>query len=322
MQTQIIILKKKIEVNMMVDQICTYVLYAIQRIVQVRRTTISSLCVLHFLFSLVAIFANTLAIRALWKASSLPDNLRKLLLSLAFSDLGVGLFAQLMIAVVFRTAVNQNGENLEELCPIILTAFEIILFFLVCVSFLNVTAIAVDRLLAISLHLRYEELMTAERVLKALVAIWLVSFISSLLTVVIGIQSLELSVVFGFIGFLLTSVAYFRVYKVARYHQNQIHNQFDHQNGQERVLFRERKCALGVVYIYVIFVVSYLPHCSCLFLLIKDNLRISFLEAQNIALFFVFLNSSLNPLVYCWRFRQVREIMKSTLRKILRITAE
>ena len=302
---------------------CNYFLNVIQDLVEFRRTTVSSLYVLHFLFSPVTISGNILAIHALWKASSLPDNLRKLLLSLAFSDLGVGLFAQLMLAVILKIAVNENGENLEELCPITLTVFEIILFVLVSVSFLNVTAIAVDRLLAVSLHLRYKELVTPERLSIALVGTWLASFISTLSTVVIGIRTIDLGVIFGCIGFLLTSVAYFRVYKVARYHQNQIHNQLGQQNNvQESVLLRERKCALGSVYIYVIFVVSYLPHFCCLILLIKDNSRISFLEAQSIAIFFVFLNSSLNPLVYCWRFREVRVIMKSTLKKIFRISEE
>ena len=59
-----------------------------------------SLCALNFVFSPVATLGNALGIRALWKASSLLANLRKLLLSLAFSDLAVGLFAHTTCAVV------------------------------------------------------------------------------------------------------------------------------------------------------------------------------------------------------------------------------
>ena len=100
----------------------------------------------------MATFGNILVIRALWKASSIPANIKKLFLSLAVSDLAVGLFAQLMYAVVLRMAVN-GGHNFDLLCPTILTVCYFSLLPLACASFLNVTAIAVDRLLAINLHL-------------------------------------------------------------------------------------------------------------------------------------------------------------------------
>ena len=119
-------------------------------------------------FSPLATFGNTLAMQALRKSSFLPANMRKLFLSLALSDLAVGLFSHVMLAVVFNMAVN---SNLELLCPVTLTFCYVILYLLVCASFLNVTAIALDRLLAVALHLRYQELVTAKRVTVAIVAI-------------------------------------------------------------------------------------------------------------------------------------------------------
>ena len=62
-------------------------------------TVILAFCVLNLFFSLLATVRNHLAIRSLWKASSIPANLKKLYLSLAFSDLGVGFFAQLIVGV-------------------------------------------------------------------------------------------------------------------------------------------------------------------------------------------------------------------------------
>ena len=73
-----------------------------------------------------------------------------------------------MFAVVFTKALNYN---LDELCPVTLTISNVIIYFLGSASLLNVTAIAADRLLAVSLHLRYQELLTAKRVTVALVAI-------------------------------------------------------------------------------------------------------------------------------------------------------
>ncbi|XP_068735643.1 melanocyte-stimulating hormone receptor-like [Montipora capricornis] len=298
----------------MADQFCRHNLDQLRQIAESNRTTLSALCVLNLVFSPLATFGNTLAIQALRKTSFLPANMRKLFLSLALSDLAVGLFAHIMLAVVFNMAVN---SNLELLCPVILPSCFPILYLLVCASLLNVTAIAVDRLLAVSLHLRYQELVTAKRVTVAIVAIWLTSCTS--LCVFFTTLSLNIALVLTSVGFLLTTVAYFRVYNVARYHRNRIHHQFQQQNLQAVVLLRERKSSLNVIYIYAVFVACYLPNFCCLIFLKAGNSSDSVLAAYRVTLFFVLLNSSLNPLIYCWRYPEVRVIMKSILKKIFRV---
>ena len=106
----------------MAEEFCDYNLKGLGQFVQFHGTAVYSLCVLNFIFSPVAAFGNILVIRALWKASSMPANIKKLFLSLAVSDLAVGLFAQLMYAMVLRMAA--NGENnFDLLCPTILTVF-------------------------------------------------------------------------------------------------------------------------------------------------------------------------------------------------------
>ena len=104
----------------MAEEFCSYYLKGIGRLIQFHRTTMLSLCVLHFIFSPVAAFGNILAIRVLWKASSIPANMKKFFLSLAFSDLAVGLLAQFMVAVVLKMATN-GGHDFDSLCPTILT---------------------------------------------------------------------------------------------------------------------------------------------------------------------------------------------------------
>ena len=296
----------------MTDQFCKRRQVLLQQLVQSPNTALFSLCVLNFVFSPVATLGNALAIRALWKASSLPANLRKLLLNLAFSDLAIGLFAHTTYAAVF---VISKTLNLNVLCPLILTLSFFVPFCLAWASFLNVTAIAVDRLLAVSLHLRYAELVTSKRVTITLVAIWLTSCVFSLVRLM-KFDSYVIVVILGWIGFLLTTFAYVRVNIVARYHQNQIQAQFQPRNAEAMVLLRERKSALNVVYIYVVFVACYLPRFCSTF---ADTITGYPSVLSMFTLFFVFLNSSLNPLVYCWRYREVRQIMKGALKKIFRL---
>ena len=303
----------------MAKEFCSYYLKGLSRLVQFHRTTLLSLCVLHFIFSPVATFGNILAIRALWKASSMSANIKKLFLSLAVSDLAVGLFAQLMLAVVLRMAAN-GGHNFDLLCPTILTVCYFSLFLLACASFFNVTAIAVDRLLAITLHLRYQELVTSKRVIIALVSVWLTSGSAASLFVSLNIQNVTVGVIVEFVGILLTTVAYIRIYRVVRHHQNQIHSQLEQQNAQAMDLLRERKSAFNAVYFYVIFVACYLPFFCSGILLTIDSAQSSFWLTYHVTFFFVLLNSLLNTVVYCWRYREIRQIYKSTVKKIFRIT--
>ena len=58
-------------------------------------------------------------------------------------------------------------------------AFIITSSFLCFASFLGVTAVTVDRFLAIHLHLRYQELVTHKRVVAGVISIWVFSALIS-----------------------------------------------------------------------------------------------------------------------------------------------
>ena len=85
----------------MAEQTCTarFLDYWI-KLVSHRRSFFLGFCVLNFVFSLVATLGNLLAIRALMKTSTIPATVKKMFLSLAFSDLAVGLLPQLMTAIM------------------------------------------------------------------------------------------------------------------------------------------------------------------------------------------------------------------------------
>ena len=108
----------------MAVQFCTDKIEVLTQLVHLHGILVSTICVLNLIFSFVATFGNLLVIHALWKVSSIPTNLKKLFLSLAFCDLAVGLFAQLMfgviIAVMLKMAANGN-YNFDFLCPTIVT---------------------------------------------------------------------------------------------------------------------------------------------------------------------------------------------------------
>ena len=79
------------------------------------------LCVLNTFLPLIAIVLNSVTIHAIRKTSSasLPENMRVLLLNLAFSDLSVGSVVQsfYIINLTFRLK-SQQGENLQKMNPL------------------------------------------------------------------------------------------------------------------------------------------------------------------------------------------------------------
>lgn len=131
-----------------------------------------SICVLNALLALIAIALNSASIHAIRKTSTaLPKTLRALLLSVAVSDLGVGLMVQplYLVALVFKTKT-ETTEN-DPTTNILTTTSKIVSFLFPCASVLSVLALSVDRFLAVHLHLRYKEIVTHERVVAGVTSI-------------------------------------------------------------------------------------------------------------------------------------------------------
>ena len=288
---------------MMSAQFCAKELDVLVKLVYFQKDFMLSFCVLNFVISLVAVLGNLLVIRALWKASSIPANVRKLFLNLAFSDLAVGMLLQPMssviIAVMLKTA-STGDYNFHSMCPIIVNVFYFFIPLLGFSSFLNVTAIAVDRLLALLIHLRYQELVTSTRVNIALVSLWLTSGVVASIYISLPKGNDIVPTIIVFVGLLLTTAAYIRIYKVVRHHQNQIQSQLQMQNAQAVELLRQKKSAYNALFIYLVFLACYLPFHTSEILYIINSLRISFSMSRGASLFLVLVNCSLNPLVYCW----------------------
>ena len=309
----------------MVAQFCAQQVEEYETLLQHQATLMLILCVLNLVFSIVAILGNLLIIRALGKTSSIPATLKTLFLSLAVSDLAMGLFAQplfgVVIAVMFKMTVSGH-DNSDMFCPSLVTICHFSLFFLACASLLHVTLIAFDRLLTIFLHLRYQELVTPNRVSISLVCLWLTSGAAASIYIYLPSNNDRVSEVLELVGLLVTTVAYFRIYKTVRHHQIQIQIQSQCQtlSAQAMETLRERKSAINALIVYIVFLACYVPYLCCTILLMVDKLRVSFLAGYQISLFLILLNSSINPLVYCWRYREIRHISKNIVKDILRIT--
>ena len=273
-----------------------------------------ALCVFNAFSSYTAITLNTVTIYAMTNVS-LPKPLKTLLLSLAVSDLGVGLTVQPLHIAILLMKLEPNRT---------FTAFLVLLYLLSYASFLGVTALTLDRFLAIHLHLRYNELVTHKRVVAVVILIWIFSAILSSIRLLVPGRN-DAYVIFATIEIfclITTAVLYCKIYLAVRHHTNQIHTlqvQQEAQNGEMAKAARLRKSAVATFYVYLVFLVCYLPRiCSMIFVATRSKgsstaINIWFPYTYTL----VFINSSLNPLIYCWKMSHVRLAIMDILRKIL-----
>ena len=133
------------------------------------------------------------------------------------------------------------------------------MYLLLATSFLNVIFIAFDRLLAVSLHLRYQELVTPRRITIVLVSVWIISCVFAFLFIFFPKEIEMVAVVITVTGYILTTVVYVRIYKVVKYHHNQIYSQNQLQNAQTREAHRQRKSAYNSLFVAVVFLACYFP---------------------------------------------------------------
>ena len=263
---------------------------------------------------------NIITILALRKTSSLSKPLKTLLLSLAVSDLGVGLLVQPLYVAYLAISMEQNTET--QTFKITLGALQITGSFLSYASFFGGMALSAGRFLAIHYYLRYQELVTPKRVVAAVISVWVLSVIVSLIAFS-GLIPENIGAIIGgtieCVCYLTTAFFYFKIYLAVRHHSNQIHvlqAQLAHNGEVIANVMRQKKSAVGAFYLYLVFVACYLPH-----LCIWVNHLTTGLSTATWHLSFYFytlllLNSSLNPLIYSWKMTDIRHAVMDILRNI------
>ena len=267
--------------------------------------TIAVCVAVNVLLSFTALFGNCAILITLWKTPSLHSPESILLASLAVSDLAVGL----VIHPLYITAFLKNSYIQHNSFEVV---FDFLVTFLCNASFFTATAIGVDRLLAVQLHLRYEAVVTSFRVTGVVTLIWALSGLFSSTRLWIprvfynGLSPLT------FVLLVVNFGVYLKIYLIVRRHQIQIahQQQQQHQGHDGNIFWRLKKSAVNTFLVFTVLLFCYMP-CSLLFL--KGD-KLGFYSSSAavgiISTTITLLNSSLNPLLYCWRIREMRTAIK------------
>ena len=251
-----------------------------------------------------AVFAsigNVLILAALRKTSSLHVASKALLGNLGVTDLCVGLVLQPLFVAMLLSDI----QGTHKVPRFVLNSVS---FPLSAVSLLTMTVISVDRLLALYLWRTYREVVTLQRVLITLAVSWLLGavgrVIALLASVILYIAFSSASIVFCL---SVSSLSFLFIYRKLRRLQFQVNGKEVRRGERNRLnVEKYRKSASGMLYVCCAIWLCYLPFVLYMVVMGRIGHTPATLAARDLCLSLIMLNSSLNPVLYCWRISEVR----------------
>ena len=273
---------------------------------------IVTLFALNVFLSITASLGNILILIALYKVPSLHPPTKLLFRCLAFTDLGVGLVTQPFIAIIILSVITDINSSFLYYVAKVNTASA----FVFCgVSTGASTAISVDRLLALLLGLRYKHVITLRRVRAIVICVWLFAILAALLLL---LWNYLLSVIIGSVLVTLCVVisilSYAMIFIRLRQHQHQINHLQQGQPYEQSTplnIAKYKKTVSSIAWVQLTLMACYVTF-AIMVVLVNTGQIVGF---NGISLTLVYLNSSLSPILYCWKINEVRQAVKDTIRQ-------
>ena len=270
------------------------------------------LAAFNIFLSITACFGNILILIALHKVTSLYPPSKCLFRCLAVSDLCVGLFSHPLHTTYLMSYIKEMNSNIIHFISEVNSALSVTLC---AISLVTSTAISLDRLLALSLGMRYRQVVTLRRIRACIACSWMISV--SLGSVYFWKHRVLWIVAFSFaILCLVTSIfSYTKINLKLRQHQTQVQVHQGQPNGVRSPLdiARYKKTVSSILWVQLALLVCYVP--SCIVVLLRINgkeyfSRMAWLSVVTL----IYMNSSLNPILYCWKIIEVRHGVKNAIR--------
>ncbi|XP_064641234.1 histamine H2 receptor-like [Lineus longissimus] len=262
----------------------------------------------------VTIVANVFVIFAVLRHKKLMTATNYFVLSLSVADLFVGLAMPLDAATHIYPPLIQS----RYVC---LVRYSLI--YMACgASVTSMLWIAVDRYVAVTYSLRYPSIMTSERASLAIILIWIVNIFAGFLPL-LGLNrwrkgaacSLECTLdpeyifscfVYTFVCGIVMAFIHFMIFHKALGQNRRISAQHN-ATGPARVGGRIMKSIWTLVIILGTYMVCWLPmELIVISQFFHYNPSVSMYKTA--ALFLGVLNSCLNPFIYGWRNRELRNV--------------
>ena len=268
----------------------------------------------NILTCITAVFGNTFIIASIRRVSSLHLPSKVLLVCLALTDLCVGVITQpLYVAHILFPECHSIGLYL-------LIGYNTTGFLFSGVSMLTITAISVDRLLAVTLGLRYRQVVTVWRTRTLLITFWTINMAFAIMFFHYFGVILYFVIAFTSLCILISTFCYVKICYALRHHQVTVQPPaYQGEERRQRVnqlnLMRSRKTVISAMWVQATFLVCFLPLTIIMILVISGFRTATVFFIWDLATSLLFFNSSLNPFIYCWKIKQVRQAVRGTVKQ-------
>ena len=272
---------------------------------------IYSLVAVNILLVFAATLSNVLILVALPKVSSLHLPTKLMFKCLTVTDLGVGVIAQTVLFIQLMSTVHER----MQLCYTAVTINEVVAGSLFGVSLVTLTEISVDRLLPLSLGLWYRLKVTLKRVQVMLIFFWLFNISLSVLRIVwhyFVISTVIFTAIYSFLA--ISALSYAKIFLTPR-RRNAMQEDVLQQGqpnsveGMNRPLniARYRKTVSTALCVQLSMIACYLPYGIIGSIQYEKGYSPSINLTSLLAVTLGRLNSTLNPILYCWKVNGVRQ---------------
>ena len=268
---------------------------------------------MHAVLSVTTTCANLFILMALHKKSSLHAASKFLLCTLATTDLCVGLFGHPLALTINILEMKEQWESCEYARAVMLSAVRTFC----AVSLFATTAISVDRLLALLLMLRYRQVVTLRRTVAIVTTAAAVSAAFMVVSFVLDFPS-QYSSIFIFSCLAISASSYFKIFFVLRRHNKTEPNQTSRNRTVSLNMASYRKTVYSALWIQLALVVCYIPHFIVETVVSRVSLTMIIITSWRITAILVLFNSSLNPILYCWKIKEVKQAVMEILEGIFR----
>lgn len=276
----------------------------------------------EFLLMVAILFGNLLTVAVVARFSHLQTVTNKFVMSLAMSDIMVGLVIPYHSMFYIFPSLNSH-----KIACLLYYAF----MTLSCgVSIISLTTISLDRYIAIFYPLRYAGLMTGRTSNVVIAGVWLYTSSFSFLLLFwngwnddswklecqyLQVAPSEYIYVFLVSQFIILSTVmlsiYMLIFKEVHRHKRQIHL-LTIQGGKVISIKKEAKTATTLAIVMGLFLTCWLPY-FLVVLAATINRSLYVDEFYNGTILLGIFNSCLNPIVYGWKKKEFRRAYQSLL---------
>ena len=270
----------------------------------------------HIFLSITAFLGNFLILAALNKESSLHLPSKLLYRCLATTDLLVGLVSQPLYATYWMSWVYEHWT----LCQYARGATYISSYLLCGVSLTTSTAISVDRLLALLLGIRYRQIVTLKRTYIIAATFWILPVGAGSISISHSRIIRWYSIIVIALCSVISIASYTKIFRTLRHHQAQVQDHVQQQPSQTTALnmARYRKAANSALWVQLALAVCYVPKFTTLAVITyRKTYPLHVVVIDAITTILTYFNSTLNPFLYCWKVKEVRQAVKQTIRQAL-----